>query len=83
MRSRVSIVAQEIMKGIQNQPLNIMVSNLSNKHIHLLERLYVKLVVYVPQMIVTFTTKDEIDSVNEIRHYKEKEDEQKKLGGHR
>lgn len=81
--SRVSIVAQGFMEVISNQPLKVMLSNLSKKSINLPKRMYLTLGVDVPHRIVKFPTDEEIYSVNKIPHHKEKEDKQTKMGGHR
>lgn len=64
----VAIFSQLIMFYNPNQPFRIMVSNFSNKPVHLPKLMYVALVVYLPYGLLKFPTNDETETFNAIHH---------------
>lgn len=62
----MSIISQVIMDVLLNKNFRIMMSNVSNKQIHIQKRMHVALGIDVPQIIVTFTEVDEIKTVSAI-----------------
>lgn len=62
----VAMVPKGMMEVFSNQKYRIMISKLSNKPIHLQERMNFELGVEVTSRIMKFTIEGDIDTANEI-----------------
>lgn len=63
------------MDVLRNRPFRNMISNLSNKPLHIPKLMHVALLIDVPQKILTFTVVQKIETVNAFTQYKEKKHE--------